>query len=89
MAVICMPGVGRRKRVFMDGVSTHFPSNSSRKYWVPAALLQSWDGTDQTRYSVLVLVPPEGQGTLEEPVYCPPSPKPAARVSLSALNKVC
>lgn len=28
------------------------------------------------------LCPPEGQGTLEEPVYYPPSPKPAARVSL-------
>lgn len=47
------------------------PPSSLQGFKVPALLSRAKVGNQAPRWA---LVPPEGQGTLEEPVYCPPPP---------------
>lgn len=61
-------------------------SSSHQGFKIPALLPRARVGNQAPRWA---LVPPEGQGTSEEPVYCPPPPPSLLPAPLSALNKVC
>lgn len=71
------PGLSKGRLHLWD-TPTPFPSSSPQGFKISSPLSRGGVGNQAPHWA---LVPLEGQGTSEEPVYCPP-PQPAACASL-------